>query len=84
MMIVECDPPAVKIGNVHTPAGVGRSPEELKLKIEELQRSVSEVYRYELLTTNQYLKQMELVVDIFNELADTVKRGQGSPETDHQ
>ena len=38
-------------------------------KIEELSRSVSEVYKYELLTTNQYLKQMELVLEIFNELS---------------
>ncbi len=41
----------------------------LKGKIEELSRSVSEVYKYELLTTNQYLKQMELVLDIFQELS---------------
>lgn len=41
----------------------------VKDKIEELSRSVSEVYKYELLTTNQYLKQMELVLDIFNELS---------------
>jgi len=41
----------------------------LKGKIEELSRSVSEVYKYELLTTNQYLKQMELVLDIFHELS---------------
>jgi len=38
-------------------------------KIDELSRSVSEVYKYELLTTNQYLKQMELVLEIFNELS---------------
>lgn len=38
-------------------------------KIEELSRSVSQVYKYELLTTNQYLKQMELVLEIFNELS---------------
>lgn len=41
----------------------------VKDKIEELSRSVSEVYKYELLTTNQYLKQMELVLEIFNELS---------------
>ncbi len=44
------------------------SIEELDLKIQELKHSVSEVYKYELLTTNQYLKQMELVLDIFQEL----------------
>ena len=41
----------------------------VKGKIEELSRSVSEVYKYELLTTNQYLKQMKLVLEIFNELS---------------
>jgi ribosome-binding protein aMBF1 (putative translation factor) len=44
------------------------SIEELDLKIQELKHSVSEVYKYELLTTNQYLKQMELVLEIFQEL----------------
>ena len=38
-------------------------------KINELTRSVSQVYKYELLTTNQYLQQMELVLEIFNELS---------------
>ena len=38
-------------------------------KIEELTRSVAQVYKYELLTTNQYLQQMELVLEIFNELS---------------
>ena len=41
-------------------------------KIQELTRSVSEVYKYELLTTNQYLKQMELVLKIFNEISETM------------
>jgi len=54
--------------------GSGSGPQaasnsDLKGKIEELSRSVSEVYKYELLTTNQYLKQMELVLDIFHELS---------------
>ena len=31
---------------------------------------VLEVYKYELLTTNQYLKQMELVLEIFNDLSE--------------
>ena len=39
---------------------------------DELNRSVSEVYKYELLTTNQYLKQMELVLDILNDISDTL------------
>jgi hypothetical protein len=41
-------------------------------KIQELTRSVSEVYKYELLTTTQYLKQMELVLEIFNEISETL------------
>jgi len=44
----------------------------LEDKILKLSRSVSEVYKYELLTTNQYLKQMELVLDIFHELSEAV------------
>ena len=48
-----------------TPAS---SIKELDMKIQELKHSVSEVYKYELLTTNQYLNQMELVLDIFQEL----------------
>ncbi|MBC8498737.1 hypothetical protein H8D40_07080, partial [Candidatus Bathyarchaeota archaeon] len=40
-----------------TPAS---SIKELDMKIQELKHSVSEVYKYELLTTNQYLNQMEL------------------------
>lgn len=51
----------------HGTGGLGHPG--VKDKIEELSRSVSEVYKYELLTTNQYLKQMELVLDIFNELS---------------
>jgi len=38
-------------------------------KINELTRSIQQVYKYELLTTNQYLQQMELVLEIFNELS---------------
>ena len=44
----------------------------LERKIDELNRSVSEVYKYELLTTNQYLKQMELVLDILNDISTTL------------
>ena len=39
-------------------------------KIKELTSSVQQVYKYELLTTNQYLQQMELVLEIFNELSN--------------
>ncbi|MCW4013588.1 MAG: hypothetical protein NWF07_11440 [Candidatus Bathyarchaeota archaeon] len=41
-------------------------------KINELTRSVQQVYKYELLTTNQYLQQMELVLEIFNELSTQI------------
>ena len=44
----------------------------IESKIDELTRSVSEVYKYELLTTNQYLKQMELVLDILNDISGTL------------
>ena len=41
-------------------------------KINELSKSVSNVYKYELLTTNQYLQQMELVLEILNDFKDTM------------
>jgi hypothetical protein len=44
----------------------------LESKIDELNQSVSEVYKYELLTTNQYLKQMELVLEILNDISDSI------------
>jgi hypothetical protein len=56
-----------EMGNGSGPQAASNS--DLKGKIDELSRSVSEVYKYELLTTNQYLKQMELVLDIFQELS---------------
>jgi hypothetical protein len=46
------------------------SSSDIEGKIEELTRSVSEVYKYELLTTNQYLKQMELVLELFHEISE--------------
>jgi hypothetical protein len=48
------------------------SRSDIEGKIQELTRSISEVYKYELLTTNQYLKQMELVLEIFNEISETL------------
>ena len=50
----------------------GTTSTSIEGKIQELTQSVSEVYKYELLTTNQYLKQMELVLEIFNELSVTL------------
>ena len=55
----------------HEENGVHKTPaSSIEGKIQELNRSVSEVYKYELLTTNQYLKQMELVLEIFNDITD--------------
>lgn len=55
--------------------GVHVSPKtSIEDKVQELTRSVSEVYKYELLTTNQYLKQMELVLEIFHDLSETLAR----------
>jgi len=50
---------------------MGRTqPEERPVseKMEALYRSVSEVQKYELLTTNQYLQQMDLIVDILKDI----------------
>jgi hypothetical protein len=43
---------------------------DIERKIKELTRSVSEVSKYELLTTNQYLLQMELVLELFHEISE--------------
>ena len=56
----------------HEGKGVHGTTTSIEGKIQELTRSVSEVYKYELLTTNQYLKQMELVLEIFNDLSETL------------
>jgi len=37
-------------------------------KMEALHRSVSEVQKYELLTTNQYLQQMDIIVSILHDI----------------
>ena len=53
--------------------GVNETPRpSIEDKIQELTQSVSEVSKYELLTTNQYLKQMELILEIFNDLSETI------------
>ena len=41
-------------------------------KVQMLAKSISEVSKYELLTTNQYLQQMKLVLEIFNDIAKEV------------
>ena len=42
-------------------------------KLEALDRSVSEVQKYELLTTNQYLQQMELILDIMRDIQGKIE-----------
>jgi len=38
-------------------------------KVQMLAKSISEVSKFELLTTNQYLQQMRIVLEIFNDIA---------------
>ena len=45
----------------------------LQDKLEMLKIGIEETQKYELLTTNQYLKQMELVIDILDELSHYLK-----------
>ena len=50
---------------------IGRTqPKEVPIsdKMEALYRSVDEVQKYELLTTNQYLQQMDIIVDILRDI----------------
>ena len=41
-------------------------------KVQMLAKSISEVSKYELLTTNQYIQQMKIVLEIFNDIAKEV------------
>ena len=50
----------------------------LPVKVELLRKSVEEVQKYELLTTNQYLQQMELLLKI---LRDISQKTQGNETT---
>ena len=46
-----------------------KAPEkELSAKVDALNRSVMEVQKYELLTTNQYLQQMEILLSIIQDI----------------
>ena len=46
-----------------------KAPEgELSEKVDALNRSVMEVQKYELLTTNQYLQQMEILLSIIQDI----------------
>ena len=52
----------------------GRAPErELSAKVDALNRSVMQVQKYELLTTNQYLQQMELLMAIIQDIQGIVE-----------
>ena len=46
---------------------------ELSNKVEMFRRSLKETEKYELLTTNEYLPQMALLVEILAEITNTVK-----------
>lgn len=48
----------------HTPRKREAQMVPLQIKIELLRTSLEETQKYELLTTNQYLNQMELLVEI--------------------
>ena len=52
-----------------------REAVEIADKIQMLVKSVSEVSKYELLTTNQYLQQMEIVLAIFEDISTEVIGG---------
>ena len=47
----------------------------LPVKIELLGKSVEEVQKYELLTTNQYLQQMELLLEILQDISQKTQNG---------
>ena len=46
----------------------------LAVKVDKLRRSVEEVQKYELLTTNQYLQQMELLLEVLQEITQKVNQ----------
>jgi hypothetical protein len=37
-------------------------------KVQLLEKSISQVAKYELLTTNQYLDQIKIILEIFNDI----------------
>ena len=47
----------------------------LPVKVELLKKSVEEVQKYELLTTNQYLQQMELILEILQDISLKTQNG---------
>jgi hypothetical protein len=47
----------------------------LPVNVELLRKSVEEVQKYELLTTPQYLQQMELLIEILQDISQTTQKG---------
>lgn len=47
----------------------------LRIKIDLLKASIKKVQRYELLTTNQYIQQMELVIEILKDISQNYSSG---------
>ena len=45
----------------------------LRVKVDLLQSSYDKVQKYELLTTNQYIEQMELLVEIIRDISEKQK-----------
>ena len=57
------------VNNVLERLRIRKAPEmELSAKVDALNRSVMEVQKYELLTTNQYLQQMEILLSIIQDI----------------
>jgi hypothetical protein len=46
----------------------------LQIKVEMLRKNLEETQKYELLTTNQYLPQMELLVEIVDDILSSIHR----------
>ena len=42
----------------------------LRVKVDLIQSSIETVQKYELLTTNQYIQQMELLVEIIRDISE--------------
>ncbi|MGD2201728.1 MAG: hypothetical protein PVJ38_08875 [Candidatus Bathyarchaeota archaeon] len=48
------------------------SNDEILLKIERLKSRVREVQKYELMTTNQYRNQVDLIIEILEDIANSM------------
>jgi hypothetical protein len=46
--------------------------DEILLKIERLKRRVREVQKYELMTTNQYRNQVDLIIEILEDITNAM------------